>query len=265
MTYSWQVKYSSSLSVHCLNIGLIIFPVFSLELTSRYFREFFWLLVPLWKAHNDTLHLFWNFFSSGPWISSVLRQKKGKEHSESCSVGHTKHFSRPEYWKLRDDDNNVCYFLKHLNIHWFSWVLPFFSFSTQNSFLLSLFSFFVLPVVTRMYWNFLWLLSRNNVSTCLSLYPRLSHLSLLHLIIWTYFYFMYWFFSSFRLLNNSWILVLFLLKDYFFFDLCFYYHSIVTGKISLHPTLSLSPSYPSQQICLESCVLKIGALPLLPN
>lgn len=56
---------------------------------------------------------------------------------------------------------------------------------------------------------FLW--SKN-----VSHYPlSLSHLSLLHLVIWIHFYFMYWFFPSFRLLNSSWVLVLCLLKDFF--------------------------------------------------
>lgn len=126
-------------------------------------------------------------------------------------MGHTKHFSRPEFWRLRGDDNNVLWcFLQHLSIHWFSWLLPFFSFSTQNSCLLSLFTFFALPLVTLIYWNFF------VIKKCVSHYPlSLSHLSLLHLVIWIHFYFMYWFFPSFRLLNSSWILVLCLLKDFF--------------------------------------------------
>lgn len=152
-----------------------------------------------------------------------------------------------------DDDNYVVwYFLKHLNIHWFSWVLPFLSFSTQNSCLF--FSFFGLPLVTLTYWNFFVVIIKKQR---VSLYPRLSHLSLLHLVIWTHFYFMYSLFSCFRLLNSSWILVLCLLKDSFFvFFLCFFYHSVGTGKISPHPTISLSPSYPNQQICIESYALR---------
>lgn len=113
------------------------------------------------------------------------------------------------------------------------------------------------------YWNFFVVIIKKQR---VSLYPRLSHLSLLHLVIWTHFYFMYSLFSCFRLLNSSWILVLCLLKDSFFvFFLCFFYHSVGTGKISPHPTISLSPSYPNQQILLKAMLLEICALPLLPN
>lgn len=108
---------------------------------------------------------------------------------------------------------------------------------------------------------FLWLLSRNIV----------SHF-ILDFLIWVFYTWSFepifiscTDFSSFRLLNSSWILVLFLLKDSLLFFLCFYYHSVVTGKIFPHPTISFSPSYPSQQICFESYVLKICALLSLPN
>lgn len=86
----------------------------------------------------------------------------------------------------------MWYFLKHLNIQWFSWVLPFLSFFRQYSCLLSPFTFFVLHLVTLMYWFFFVIIIKKHR---VSLYPRLSHLSLLHLVIWTHFYFMYWFFK----------------------------------------------------------------------